>query len=84
MEFSAQVGGCGCDCTISIRIDGPQGEETGRCTVGHGDGGVSCIVRKVTGRHGLYFAATTGYQGWTAVYFRERCLFELKSFVFMK
>ncbi len=84
MEFSAQVGGCGADCEISIRIDSQEGEEIGRCTIGHGDGVAGCIVKKVTGRHGLYFAVTTGYQGWTAAYFQGRCLFELKSFVFLK
>lgn len=84
MEFSAQTGGCGSDCRISIRIDSPEGEEIGQCAVGHGDGIISCIVKKVTGRHALYLTATTGYQGWTAAYFKDRCLFELKSFVFMK
>ena len=84
MEFSAQVGGCGADCEISIRIDQPEGEEIGRCIIGHGDGVAGCIVKNVTGRHALYFAVTTRYQGWTAAYFQGRCLFELKSFVFLK
>ncbi len=84
MEFNAKINGMGCDCHLNILIDGEDGEEIGVCDIGH-DGGCICTVTKcVTGRHSLFFKVTTDYSGWTADYFRSRCLFELESFVFVK
>ncbi len=84
MGFSAQIGGTGCDCEMHILIDGEDGEEIGVCSIGHDGGVVETSVKCVTGRHSVYFKVTAGYSGWTGEYFKNRCLFELKAFVFTK
>lgn len=84
MEFAAKINGFGCNCTLHILIDGENGEEIGSCAIGHDDALLHTRVKNVTGRHALFFKVTTPYSGWTADYFKNRCLFELKSFVFMK
>ena len=93
MEFAARVTGCGCESTLHIHIDSEDGEEIGSCPVGSGDGIAHAIVKKVTGRHALFFTVSAGYHSsenkddpndWIAGMFRGRVLFELKSFMFMK
>ena len=84
MEFAAKINGFGCDSTLHILIDAEDGEEIGNCAIGHDDTILSTRVKCVTGRHALYFKVTTDYSGWTGEYFKNRLLFELKSFVFMK
>lgn len=87
MEFAAKIGGCGCDATLHIWIDGENaksGREIGHVEIGHDGGVLSCVTEAVTGRHALYFTVTTKYEGWTGDFFKGRCLFELKEFVFMK
>lgn len=82
MEFVARVNGFGCNCGLHILIDGL--EEIGVCEVGPDDGIVRTVVKNTTGRHALYFRVTTDYSGWTGEFFKNRCLFELKDFVFIK
>lgn len=84
MEFAAKINGFGCDCTLHILIDDENGEEIGSCAIGHDDTLLHTRVKCVTGRHALYFKVSTTYSGWTGEYFKNRPLFELKSFVFMK
>ncbi len=83
-DFSCEVKGCGCNAKLHILIDGEDGEEIGVCDIGHDNGVISTVVKSVTGRHAVFFKVTTDYHGWTAAFFEKRCLFELKSFVFMK
>lgn len=84
MKFSAYTDGCGCDCQLHILIDGENGEEIGVCEIGRNGGIVNTAVKSVTGRHSVFFKVTTDYHGWTGEFFKERALFELRSFVFMK
>jgi hypothetical protein len=84
MEFAMQVNGCGCDCDVHILLDGEDGEELGQLHVGLGGGTLNAVVKAVTGRHAIYFKVTTDYSGWMGEMFKNRCLFELKQFVFMK
>lgn len=85
MEFSAQVNGCGCDSVLHIHIDGENGEEIGSVKIGRDSGVVSSVVKVVTGVHSVFFTVSTDYANdWTGEPFKNRCLFELKSFVFMK
>lgn len=85
MEFSADTNGCGTDCHLHILIDGEDGEEIGVCDIGRNGGTVNAIVKNVTGRHSVFFRISTDYaDDWTGAPFKNRCLFELKSFVFMK
>ncbi len=84
MNFSAHINGMGCDCKLHILIDGEDGEEIGVCVIGHDGGVVETAVKNVVGRHSVFFKVTTDYEGWPAEYFKDRCLFELKEFVFTK
>lgn len=81
MEFAAKINGMGCDCHMHIYADD---EEIGVCDIGHDNSIIKTIVKNVTGRHAVYFKVTTDYSGWTADYFKDRTLFELIEFVFMK
>ena len=84
MEFAAYVNGMGCDCHLHILVDSEDGKEIGVCDIGRDNGVYSTVVENVTGRHAVYFKVSTDYHGWTGEYFKERTLFEFKSFVFMK
>ena len=81
MEFAAKVKGMGCDCHMHIFADD---EEIGVCDIGQDGGTLKAVVKAVTGRHAVYFRISTDYSGWTADYFKDRSLFELSEFVFMK
>lgn len=85
MEFSADTVGMGCDCHMHIFIDGEDGEEIGVCDIGRNGGIVNARVKSVTGRHSVFFKISTDYvHDWAGEPFRNRCLFEMRSFVFMK
>ena len=85
MDFSANVSGMGCDSVLHILIDGEDGEEIGSLPIGRNGGVLNTAVKAVTGRHSVFFKVTTDYaDDWTGEPFKHRCLFELKSFVFMK
>ncbi len=84
MEFSVKVNGSGCNATIRIMIDGEDGTEIGQCVVGAGSGTYSAVVKNVTGRHSVFFKIEHNYTGWFVDWYKERNLFELESFVFMK
>lgn len=71
----------GCDCHMHIFADD---EEIGVCDIGQNSGVVKTVVKAVTGRHAVYFRISTDYSGWTGDYFKDRSLFELIEFVFMK
>lgn len=84
MNFSMKINGFGCDCRVHILIDGEDGEEIGLVDICKDSGIVSAAVKSVTGRHSVFLKVTTDYSGWTGEYFKDRCLFELKEFVFTK
>lgn len=86
MDFAAEIVGMGCDAHLHILIDGyDEGStEIGVLDIGHDSGNFTTKVKAVTGKHAVYFKVTTDYRGWTADYFKNRPLFELKKFVFMK
>lgn len=89
MGLSLDIGGMGGDCELHIFIDGEDEEnggcEIGGCTVGHGSGVVTAQVKCVTGRHSVFFKVMAQHpDDWTGEPFKNRFLFELKSFVFTK
>ncbi len=81
MEFAAKVKGMGCDCHMHIFADD---EEIGVCDIGQDGGVVKAVLKAVTGRRAVYFKISTDYSGWTGEFFKDRSLFELSEFVFMK
>jgi len=99
MEFSVNVRGFGCKSKIRILIDSyvleknaddsgsadtAVGAEIGVCEVGMNDGIYSTIVKKVTGRHAVFFIIEENFGGWFKDMFKGRNLFDLLSFVFNK
>lgn len=85
MKFSADTVGMGCDSIMHILIDGDDGEEIGSVRIGRNGGAVCERVKAVTGRHSVFFKISTEYpHDWSGESFAKRCLFELRSFVFMK
>ncbi len=84
MEFDAKVNGSGCSATIKIIIDGENGTEIGECKIGAAGGTYSAVVKNVTGRHSVFFRIEHNYEGWFVDWYKDRHLFELESFVFMK
>lgn len=85
MEFSADIIGTGCDSTLHIMIDGENGEEIGTLKIGRNGGVITERVKAVTGRHSVFFKVSIEYpHDWSGESFRHRCLFEMRSFVFMK
>lgn len=84
MEFAAKVNGCGGSATIKIFIDGEDGTEIGECKIGSASGTYTSIVKNVTGRHSVFFKIEHNYGGWYVDWYKNRMLFDLESFVFMK
>lgn len=85
MELSVNTAGTGCDSILHVLIDGENGEEIGHIRIGRNGGVVTERVKAVAGRHSLFFKVSTEYpHDWSGESFTSRCLFELKSFVFMK
>ena len=85
MEISVNVNGLGCDSILHVLIDGEDGGEIGQLRIGRDGGIVTERVKIVTGRHSVFFKVTTEYPNdWSGESFRNRYLFELRSFVFMK
>lgn len=84
MQFFADVVGFGCACDVHIHLDSEDGEEIGCFHVGRSAECIKTRVKAVTGRHAVYLTVSTNYEGWTGSFFTNRCLMELKKFVFMK
>ncbi len=84
MEFAAKVNGVGANALIKIYIDGEDGEEIGQCEIGAASGTYKTVVKNVTGRHSVFFRIEHNYSGWFVDWYKDRHLFDLESFVFMK
>ena len=85
LTLALDVKGMGVRCSLGARLDDPEkGPAIGRCEIGTGDGVYRMKTLPVTGRHALYLIAENSAEGWAGQFFRDRRLFELQSFVFMK
>ncbi len=85
MLFCAKVRGQGTNCKIGIIADDyDNGELLGTLDIGMSDGVYKARIKKLTGRHAVYFKAYHGIEDWTKEYFDNKQLFELEEFVFMK
>lgn len=85
MEFSAKVRGCGCRAIMTVMIDGTDnGIVLGECEIGASDGIYNAILKSVNGVHSVYFRITDTFGGWFRDMAKNRHLFELEEFVFMK
>lgn len=85
MKFFAYIRGCGCKAHIHILIDhAEEGEEIGVCPVDTDTQCVSTVVQGISGIHSLFFRVEQDAEGCFADMFRERNLFDLEKFVFVK
>lgn len=91
MLIKFKIRGMGTKSKIVIYSDGCEGCEScgngyeiGVCEVGTGDGVYTARVKKLCGRHSVFFRAFHGVEGWTSQYFDGKPLFELESFAFVK
>lgn len=85
MTLCLKIRGMGNKCKLHVLIDGYEnGEEIGCGEIGLSDGIYKIRVKNVTGRHAVYFKTDIDNDNWTAPSFKEKCLFELDSFTFIK
>lgn len=85
MEVHFNISGMGCKSKIRVMIDDfSSGLEIGVCDIGMDDGVYSSVVQNVTGRHAVFFVVNDSFGGYFSSMFDGRCLFNLKSFVFIK
>ena len=84
-ELALKTLGCGMRCRLRILADDYEnGEEIGTVMVGPGDGITRATVKALTGRHSIFLIPEITTEGWMKDFFRDRKLFELCSFVFLK
>ena len=85
MELFVKIKGTGCKSKFRILLDDYEnGEEIGVCEVGTDDGVYSAAVKNVTGRHAVYFIVDGDFEGFFKNMFKDRRVFDLISFVFIK
>lgn len=84
MEFHARVKGSGCSAKLHILLDSEDGEEIGCLEIGSDDAICRTRLKRVTGRHAIYFKVDDSYTGWAASMFTNRNLFDFVEFVFVK
>ena len=85
MLFMAKVRGCGVKCKLDVIADDPdKGEVLGTLDIGTADGVYRARVKKLTGRHAVYFRAYHTTTDWMRGGFDSKDLFSLTEFVFMK
>jgi hypothetical protein len=85
MKINFLINGTGCKSKIKIVIDDyKNGKVIGKCDIGMDDGIYSAVVENITGKHSLYFVVENIYSGWFVEMLKNRLLFNLKSFVFIK
>ncbi len=84
MQVRLKVRGCGSKGKIRILLDGENGEELGIVEFGEDSGVIGGRIKAASGRHSVFLAAESGYEGWFADSMKGRQLFMLDSFVFMK
>lgn len=85
MTASVLVKGSGCKSKITVIADDPDsGEVLGEIPIGLSDGEYSGRIKKLNGRHAIFFRIDHAYHGWIKEVFEQRSLFDLLSFVFKK
>ena len=88
MKIALKVRGMGTISKVAVYADDYEnGEPIGYVDIGTGDGVYTGVVKSLTGRHSIYFVPTSfsdELADWIADYFKNKPLFELEEFVFMK
>ena len=88
MKIALKVRGMGTVAKVAIYADDYENSEpVGYVDIGTGDGVYTGVIKSLTGRHSIYFVPTAfsdELADWIADYFKNKPLFELEEFVFMK
>ncbi|MBR3666908.1 MAG: family 43 glycosylhydrolase [Ruminococcus sp.] len=85
MLVCLKIRGQGTVCKVDVIADDKDnGEVLGTADIGTSDGVYKARIKKLTGRHAVYFRAYHTVEGWTKPYFDTKPLFEFEEFVFMK
>ena len=84
MQVRLKVRGCGSRGRIRILLDGENGEDLGTVEFSEDGGVIGGRIKAASGRHSVFLVAESGYEGWFADSMKDRQLFMLDSFVFMK
>ena len=88
MKIALKVRGMGTVAKVVVYADDYENSEPiGYVDIGTGDGVYTGVVKSLTGRHSIYFVPTAfsdELADWIAGYFKNKPLFELEEFVFMK
>ena len=84
MQLRIKLRGMGSRGRIRILLDSPEGEEIGQAEFREDSGVIGCRVKAVTGRHAIFFVAEDSYNGWFGSEMKNRNLFDLEEFVFIK
>ena len=88
MKIALKVRGMGTVAKVAVYADDYKNSEpVGYVDIGTGDGVYTGVVKSLTGRHSIYFVPTAfsdELADWIADYFKNKPLFELEEFVFMK
>ena len=85
MLACVKIRGQGTNCKLDVIADDPdKGEILGTLDIGTADGVYKSRIKKLTGRHAVFFRAYHTVEGWTKPYFDSKPLFDFEEFVFMK
>jgi hypothetical protein len=85
LRFTAKIIPHGCSGKLHIYADEVRPEcEIGVVDFDRGSTLISCKTKLLTGRHAIYIAVEDAYKSWAKDSFKDRQLFDLISFVFMK
>lgn len=88
MKIALKVRGMGTVAKVAVYADDYENSEpVGYVDIGTGDGVYTGVIKSLTGRHSIYFVPTAfsdELADWIADYFKNKPLFELEEFVFMK
>ena len=84
MEIAFDIKGRGMKSKIEIYADGEDGELLGSCEIDTAEGAYKARIKALSGRHSIFFKINHIYHGFFCDCFKDRELFDLKSFTFIK
>jgi hypothetical protein len=84
INLSMEIAGHGARGVIKIVADNEQGDLLGTLEFGGDDSIITGSIKKLTGRHSIYFIFEDNFGGWFIDMFKGRQLCDLKKFVFHK
>ncbi len=84
MQMRIKIRGMGSHGKIRIFMDSTDLEPIGELEFSEDSSIIGGRVKAVTGRHAVFVEARSGYEGWFAENLKDKRLFDLEEFVFIK